>query len=49
MPMEATGAPTRLAEYNPDSDVPCRMYFYKEPELIPERFYKRIGLEKPKE
>jgi hypothetical protein len=47
MPMEATGAPTRLAEYNPDPNAPCRLYFYKKPELIPEKFYKRIGLEKP--
>ncbi len=49
MPMEATGTPTRLAEYNPDPNVPCRLYFYKKPELIPERFYQRIGLEKPRQ
>ncbi|MGB2814888.1 MAG: hypothetical protein WBC75_07345, partial [Dehalococcoidales bacterium] len=47
MPMKATGSPTRLAEYDPDPDAPCRLYFYKKPELIPERFYERIGLEKP--
>ena len=47
MPMKATGSPTRLAEYDPDPDAPCRLYFYKEPELIPEKYFKRIGLEKP--
>jgi len=47
MPMKATGSPTRLAEYDPDPDAPCRLYFYKEPELIPEKYFRRIGLEKP--
>ncbi len=47
MPMEATGAPTRIAEYDPDPNAPCRLYFYKKPELIPEKYYRRVGLEKP--
>ena len=47
MPMEAGDAPGRINDYNPDPNAPCRWYFYKNPELIPEKYYKRIGLEKP--
>jgi len=48
LPMMETGVPIRLAEYDPNPDAPCRLHFYKKPELIPEKFYKRIGLEKPR-
>ena len=48
VPMKSTGIPIRITEYDPDPDAPCRFYFYKKPELIPEKYYRRIGLEKPR-
>jgi hypothetical protein len=47
MPIEEKGAPVKLAEYDPDPNAPCIFLFYKSPELIPEKYYKRLGLEKP--
>lgn len=47
MAIEATGAPTKITEYDPDASTPCKSYFYKKPELVPEKYYKRVGLEKP--
>ncbi|MBA7600752.1 hypothetical protein ES703_07811 [subsurface metagenome] len=47
VPMEATGAPSKITEYDPDPKAPCRFYFYKKPELVPEKYYKRVGLKKP--
>ncbi len=48
MAIEATGAPTKITEYDPDADAPCKFYFYKKSELVPEKYYKRVGLEKPR-
>jgi len=48
VPMKSTGIPVRITEYDPDPDAPCRFYFYKKPELIAEKYYRRIGLEKPR-
>ena len=47
--MQATGVPTRLvADYDPDNpQAPCTLYFYKDPAMIPEEYYTRIGLTKP--
>lgn len=47
--MQATGVPTRLvADYAPDNpQEPCTLYFYKDPAMIPEEYYTRIGLTKP--
>ncbi len=47
MSIQEKGAPTKITEYNPDPNVPCVSYFYKKPELVPEKYYKRVGLEKP--
>jgi hypothetical protein len=47
MAIEATGAPSKITEYDPDPDAPCRFYFYKSPELVPEKYYRRVGFEKP--
>jgi len=46
MPIEAAGIPRKITEYNPDPNAPCVYYFYKKPELIPEKYYKRVGFEK---
>lgn len=48
MAVENKGTPTRIADYDFNPNGPCRLYFYKEPELIPEEYYERVGLEKPK-
>lgn len=49
MSMKAAGVPTRLVEdYDPDDpNKPCTLLFYKDPETIPEMYYRRVGLEKP--
>ena len=48
IPIEATGFPTKITEYDPDPNAPCKFYFYKNPELVPEKYYKRQGLQKPR-
>lgn len=48
IPIEAGDTPGRINDYNPDPNAPCRWYFYKKPELIPEKYYERIGLKKPR-
>ena len=55
MATEAGVAPLRLHDdpgsgFNPDRDHPfdpCRMIFYKDPTLIPERYFTAMGLVKP--
>ncbi len=47
LPMGAGNAPVKVTEYNPDPNAPCRFYFYKKPELIPEKYYERVGSKKP--
>ncbi len=47
MAIEATGAPSKITEYDPNPNAPCKFYFYKSPELVPEKYYKRVGFEKP--
>lgn len=47
--MQKTGVP--LFVVDPPEDLgrsPCPTYLYKDPADIPERFYTRLGLEKPK-
>ena len=47
--IEETGVPLFIVD---PSDAlghkPCRTYLYKDPAAIPERFYTRVGLSKPK-
>jgi hypothetical protein len=47
MAIEAQGFPTKITDYCDDPEVPCKNYFYKSPELIPEEYYTRIGMKKP--
>ncbi len=45
----ASGVPLFLVEPSDElGRIPCRTYLYKDPADIPERFYTRLGLEKPK-
>lgn len=48
MAIKATGAPSKVTEYDSDPNAPCKFYFYKKPDLVPEKYYKRVGLEKPR-
>ena len=43
IPIEALGYPVRVTEYNDDPKGPCKCYFYKKPELIPEEYFTRVG------
>jgi len=47
MAIEATGVPTRISDWDADPSAPCRIYFYKNPESIPDKYYERIGLARP--
>ena len=42
VPLFVVDPPERLGE------TPCPTYLYKDPADIPERFYRRLGLKKPK-
>ena len=50
IPIELVGHPLFITDC-PDGDKigkePCRVYIYKDPKDIPERFYTRIGMKKP--
>jgi hypothetical protein len=47
--IEATGVPLFVVDPPERLGVdPCPTYLYKDPADIPERFYRRLGLEKPK-
>jgi hypothetical protein len=47
VPIEAGKAPYPTG-YSPDPNNPCAMYFYKDPDKIPEEYYQKVGKEKPK-
>jgi hypothetical protein len=47
IPIEKTGAPIKITDYQDDPEAPCRWLFYKNPEDIPEEYYTRLGLKKP--
>lgn len=48
IPIEAKGTPTKITKYCHDPKVPCKFIFYKNPEKVPAKYYKRVGLEKKK-
>lgn len=43
IPIELWGYPLRITEVSDKPEDPCIQYFYKKPELIPERYFARIG------
>jgi hypothetical protein len=47
VPIEKTGVPLRVVDYQDDPEAPCRFLFYKQPHDIPEEYYTRIGKKKP--
>lgn len=48
--MLKTGVPLFIVDAPEDVGIsPCKIYVYKDPADIPERFYQRVGLEKPED
>jgi hypothetical protein len=47
LPMEWGGHPLWVTEYDPDASRPCAWALYKRAEAIPERYYTRVGRQKP--
>ncbi len=41
--IEWIGYPIRVAECPENPEEPCAIYFYKSPELIPEKYFLRVG------
>ncbi len=47
MAIEKNGYPLRVTEFPADDyGKPCKWYFYKDPNLIPEAFFERVGFSK---
>lgn len=46
MGIEKQGFPVRVHEYPDNPDEPCRIIFYKKPELIPEKHFTELGKKK---
>lgn len=47
LPLDRVGRPMRVTEHPRDPGEKCRWYIYKRPELIPDRFYERVGRKRP--
>jgi hypothetical protein len=47
LPIEWGGYPLWVTGYNEDHQAPCYWHFYKKPELIPEKYFTRLGFKKP--
>jgi hypothetical protein len=47
--IELRGFPVKITDYQDDPEAPCRWFFYKNANDIPEEYYTRIGMEKPKD
>ncbi len=48
IPIELRGYPIAVVEYPDNPKDPCVWFFYKKPELIPEKYFTRIGKTKTK-
>jgi len=48
LPIELRGYPIRVHEISERPEDPCIHYYYKSPELIPEKYYDRINIIKTK-
>jgi hypothetical protein len=45
--IERLGYPAWVTEFDPDPHKPCGWTVYKEPRLIPDRYFTRVGRKKP--
>lgn len=43
LPIENRGYPLRICEYSDNPQDPCRWFFYKDPNLIPDEYFIRVG------
>ncbi|MBW1869635.1 MAG: hypothetical protein JRI73_10180 [Deltaproteobacteria bacterium] len=48
LPIEWGGYPLWVTGYSDDAAKPCYWHFYKKPELVPDKYFKRLGFKKPK-
>jgi len=48
LPIEWGGYPLWVTGYSDDASKPCYWHFYKKPDLIPDKYFSRLGFEKPK-
>lgn len=46
MAIEDIGYPVRIHEWTDDPGQPCRILFYKNPALIPDEYFARVGAKK---
>lgn len=46
--IEWGGWPLWVTEYTPDHAKPCAWVFYKKPEDVPDKYFTRLGFERPK-
>ena len=46
MAIEDIGYPVMIYEWSEDPNEPCKVYFYKDPNLIPEKYFTRLGFKK---
>ena len=46
MPIEVRGYPIGIHEPPRSPQEPCVRYYYKRPELIPEKYFRRVGMRK---
>jgi len=46
MAIEDIGYPVRIHEWSDDPSTPCRIFFYKNPALIPDEYFERVGAKK---
>lgn len=46
MSIEDIGYPVKVYEWSEDVAQPCRVFFYKDPALIPEEYFTRAGFQK---
>ncbi len=47
LPIEWGGYPLWVTGYSDDASLPCYWHFYKDPGLIPEEYFERLGFKKP--
>lgn len=47
LPIEQSGYPQCITEYPENPGDPCTWYLYKDPDDIPEEYYRRVGKTKP--
>ena len=48
LPIGWGGYPLWVTGYTDDASNPCYWHFYKDPSLIPEKYFSRLGFSKPK-